>query len=292
MKWGIVFTSTSFPDPERAVALGQIAEETGFDSLWAPEHIIVPVEYEHQYGASDDGTLNRLGSRGGIPDPLIWLTFVASQTKTIKLGTNIMLLTERNPVHTAKEAATLDMLSKGRFLMGVGSGWCPEEYEALGVSWPNRGKRLDEYIEAVRELWTKDEASYEGEFVKFKPVQCDPKPYNGTIPIHVGGTSKAACLRAGRTGEGYFPAIFPPENIPEELPQVLSWVKEGAKNAGRKFEDIEITFGGTRKLDEVKWYADQGVHRMTIAVRGKTIPEMREDMMRFSDEVIAKSVDI
>ncbi len=292
MKWGTVFSSTSFPDAERAVALAQIAEEAGFESLWAPEHIVVPVEYAHLYGASDDGTLNRLGSRGGIPDPLIWFAFVASHTKRLRFGTGVMLLTERNPVHTAKEAATLDSLTQGRLMLGVGAGWCREEYDALGVSWPRRGKRLDEYIDAVRALWSKDEASYTGEFVSYAAVQCDPKPHNGTIPIHIGGTSEAAARRAGRTGDGFFPAIFPTENVRTELPRLLDWVRDGATSAGRDPAAIEVTSGGTRSVEGTKWYADQGVHRLTIAIRARTIPEMREEMLRFGTDVIERTTDL
>lgn len=292
MKWGTVFSSTSFPDAERAVALAQIAEEAGFESLWAPEHIVVPVEYAHLYEASDDGTLNRLGSRGGIPDPLIWFAFVASHTKRLRFGTGVMLLTERNPVHTAKEAATLDSLTQGRLILGVGAGWCREEYDALGVSWPKRGKRLDEYIDAVRALWSNDAASYTGDFVSFGPVQCDPKPHNGTIPIHIGGTSEAAARRAGRTGDGYFPAIFPTENVRTELPRLLDWVRDEAISAGRDPASVEVTSGGTRSVEGAKWYADQGVHRLTVAIRARTIPEMREEMLRFGADVIEQTTDL
>jgi probable F420-dependent oxidoreductase len=292
MKWGTVFSSTSFPDPERASALATTAEDVGFESLWAPEHIVVPVEYDPIYGASDDGTLDRLGSRDGIPDPLIWFAFVAAQTKRIRFGTGVILLTERNLLHTAKEVATLDMLSKGRLMLGVGVGWSREEYEALGAPWPNRGKRMDEYIEAARLLWTEPNPSYDGEMLKFPPLECDPKPHDGPVPIHIGGTSEAACRRAGRTGDGYFPAIFPTSEVYTQLPLLLDWVRAGAKDAGRNYEDIEITSGGVRTAEEAKWFADQGVHRLTVAVRSKTISDMQEELKRFGGEVIEQTVDL
>lgn len=292
MKWGIVFSSTSCPDPDRAVALAKLAEEAGFDSLWAPEHIVVPAEYEPLYEASADGTLNRLGSRGGVPDPLIWFSFVASHTSRIKFGTGVMLLTERNPVHTAKEAATLDFLSQGRLMLGIGVGWCKEEYDALGVPWANRGARLDEYIDAVRALWLEPQATYQGKFVNFRKAQSEPKPFNGTIPLHIGGTSEPAARRAGRTGDGFFPAIFPTENVYTLLPQLLGWVRESAREYGRDPDKIEITSGGVRTAEKAKWFADQGVHRLTIAVRGKTIPDMRDELMRFADEVIQKTLTL
>ena len=288
MKWGIVFTSTNFPGPEQAAALGEAAEQAGFDVLCAPEHIVIPVEYKPLYMASGSGKMEHL-ERQGVPDPLIWFAFVAAVTKRIKFCTGVMLLTERNPLHTAKEAATLAVLSGGRLQLGVGSGWCREEYEALGISWPNRGKRLDEYIAALRELWREPVASYAGEFVNFTRVYSDPKPPGGAVPIHVGGDSEAAARRAGRVGDGFFPAIFPTDRVYQDLPKLLSHVREEARNAGRNPDAIEITSGGTRTVEGAKWFADQGVHRLTIAPHAKDLPGMREELMRFGDAVIAKT---
>ncbi len=291
MKWGTVFSSTIFPGPDEAAALGEIAEEAGFDVLCAPEHIVIPVEYVPQYEASKTGKMDQL-ERSGVPDPLIWFAFVAARTNRIKFCTGVMLLTERSPLHTAKEAATLHMLSKGRLQLGVGAGWCKEEYDALGVSWPNRGKRLDEYIEAMRLLWKEPVASYDGEFVKFQPIYSDPKPPGGAVPIVIGGNSDAACRRAGKIGDGYFPAIFPTERIYEDLPKQLAIVRAAAIEAGRNPDAIEITSGGTRSPEKAKWFADQGVHRLTIAPHAKTIPALRDELMRFGDEVIDKTRDL
>lgn len=289
MKWGILFSSTICPDPERAVALAETAEEAGFDSLWAPEHVIIPVEYEPRYTASPTGRMDRLTSRGGVPDPLIWLAFVAARTSRIKLGTNVVILPEHNPVAYAKACATLASLAKGRFLLGIGVGWCPEEYDALGIPFARRGQRYEECIEAMRALWRDEEASYEGEFVRFLPVMCDPKPPGGTIPLVLGGTAPVAARRAGRIGDGYFPAIFPTERVWTDLPGLLEHVREGAAEAGRDPSTVEITSGGVRTAEEARWFADQGVHRLTIAVRAKTIPEMRDELLRFGDEVIDRT---
>jgi len=291
MQWGTVFSSTIFPGPDEAAALGEIAEEAGFSVLCAPEHIVIPVEYQANYFADSTGKMQQL-ERTGVPDPLIWFAFVAARTTKIKFCTGVMLLTERSPLHTAKEAATLHVLSKGRLQLGVGSGWCKEEYDALGISWPNRGKRLDEYIEAMRELWREPIASYKGEFVNFHRVYSDPKPPGGEVPIIIGGNSEAAARRAGRVGHGYFPAIFPTEKVYEELPKLLACVREAAKAAGRNYDAIEITSGGTRSAEKAKWFADQGVHRLTIAPHSKTISALREELMRFGDEVIDKTRDL
>lgn len=285
MKWGIVFASTSFPEPDRAAAVATIAEEAGFEFLCAPEHIAIPAEHEALYGASASGRLER----PTFPDPLIWFAYVAAVTKRIKFTTGVMLLTERNALHTAKEAATLAMLSGDRLQLGVGVGWCREEYEALGVPWPNRGARMDEYIAALRLLWKDDEATFHGRFLNFDRVISLPKPPAGTIPIHIGGTSEAAARRAGRLGDGFFPAIFPTPRVYEDLPRLLAWVRESAVAAGRDPGAIEVTSGGVRTAEEAQWFAAQGVHRLTIAIKGKTIPAIRDELMAFSRDVIAKT---
>jgi len=292
MKWGIVFSSTTCPDPERAAALGEIAEEVGFESLWAPEHVVIPVEYVPRYEASPTGRLDRLGSRGGIPDPIVWFAYVAARTSRIRFGTGVVILPEHNPVSYAKSCATLATLSAGRFMLGVGVGWCPEEYEALGVPWPNRGKRIDECIEAMRTIWREPQPSYDGEYVRFPAIESDPKPPGGAVPIVIGGNSMAAASRAGRTGDGYFPAIFPTEKVWEDLPPLLAQVRASAAEAGRDPASIEITSGGVRTAEDARWFADQGVHRLTIAVRSRTIEDMRAELKRFGDEVIEPTRDL
>ncbi len=150
MKFGIVFANTGFAaTPDGAAALGQIAEEAGFESLWTVEHVIVPAGYESQYPYSPTGKMP--GSEDNpIPDPLIWLTWVAANTRTINLATGILILPQRNPIVLSKEVATLDLLSGGRALLGVGVGWLREEFDAIGVDFDDRGMITDEYIGALR----------------------------------------------------------------------------------------------------------------------------------------------
>src|SRR5579859_3070580 len=291
MKWGIVFSSTSCPDPERAAALGELAEEAGFESLWAPEHVVIPVDYEPLYQASPTGRLDRLAS-SGVPDPLIWFAYVAARTTRIRFGTGVVILPEHKPVAYAKTCATLATLSQGRFMLGVGVGWCREEYEALDEPWPDRGRRCDEYIAVLRALWSQPEAAYDGHFVRFRPVQSDPKPPGGTIPIVIGGDSPAAAQRAGRIGDGYFPAIFPTERVWTDLPPLIEHVRSAAVDAGRDPSAVEITSGGVRTVEGAKWFAEQGVERLTVAVRSRTVPEMRDELLRFGDEVIGPSATL
>ncbi len=292
MKWGIVFSSTTCPDPDSAAALAENAEEAGFESLWAPEHIVVPVEYEPIYSASPTGRMDRLGRRGGIPDPIVWFAYVAARTTRLRFGTGVVILPEHNVVTFAKSCATLAVLSKGRFLLGCGVGWNREEYEALGMPWDHRGARYDECIWALRTLWRDPEPSYDGVYLKFPPVECDPKPPGGSIPIVLGGTSIPAVRRAGQLGDGYFPAIFPTERVYEELPKLVGLLRSSAEEAGRDPDSIEITSGGVRTAEEARWFADLGVSRLTVAVRAKTVPEMREELLRFGEEVIATTTEL
>ncbi len=167
MKWGIVFSSTGFPDPDAAIALAQTAEEVGFESIWAPEHVIMSKAPDATpYSGSLDGKMDRLARRGGIPDPLTWLTFVAAVTKTITLGTNVLVVPEHQPTVLAKTAATLDHLSNGRLVLGIGVGELPEEYQAVGMSFTDRGKRMDEYMAAVKKINEAEKASASGAVIK------------------------------------------------------------------------------------------------------------------------------
>jgi probable F420-dependent oxidoreductase len=293
MKWGIVFSSTGFPDPDAAIALAQTAEEVGFESLWAPEHVVMSKAPDATpYRGMPDGKMDRLARRGGIPDPLTWLTFVASATERIRLGTNVLILPQRQPTVLAKTASTLDHLSKGRLMLGIGVGELPEEYAACGMEFTNRGKRMDEYIEAIRLLWKEDVATFEGKYVQFDQMECRPWPVDRAIPLHIGGASNAAIRRAASVGDGYFPFVFPDEDVKVQLPKLINEVKSRCSEFGRDPEQLEITSGGARTVEDAKWYASVGVHRIGVAVRARTIPDMRDELHRFADDVISKTVDL
>jgi probable F420-dependent oxidoreductase len=293
VKWGIVFASTGFPDPEAAIALAQNAEAYGFESLWAPEHVIMSrAPGATPYRGMPDGKMDRLARRGGIPDPLTWLTFVAAVTTRIRLGTNVLVLPEHQPTVLAKTAATLDHLSNGRLMLGIGVGELSEEYEAVGMEFSNRGRRMDEYIDAMRALWRDDVASFGGEHVQFDQVECRPWPVNRAIPLHIGGASDAAIRRVARCGDGYFPFVFPGEDITVVLPRLIERVRAETAAMGRDPDAIEITSGGARTVEDARWYASIGVHRIGIAVRSSTIASMGDELRRFGDEVISKTTDL
>lgn len=293
MKWGIVFSSTGFPDPDGAVALALAAEEAGFESLWAPEHVIMSKDPDATpYRGSVNGSMDRLGRRGGIPDPLVWFAYVASSTRTIKFGTGVLIVPEHQPVVLAKSAATLDWLSGGRLLMGVGVGELPEEYGAVGMEFTDRGRRMDEYIDAMRTLWRDDEASFAGAYVNFNRVECRPWPVRRSIPLIVGGASPAAIRRAGQRGDGYFPFVFHGEDPLIQIPRLIDQVRTETCRAGRDPDVMEITAGGARTVEDAKVFAGFGVDRLTVAIRAASIPEMRAEVARLGDELVARTAEL
>jgi len=262
MEFGLAFANTGpFIEPDAAASLGQAAEAAGLDSLWTVEHVIVPKEYESSYPYSANGKMPG-GHQTPIPDPLIWLTWVGAATTTLKLATGIVILPQRNPAVLAKEVATLDRLTKGRIMLGVGVGWLEEEFDALGVPFERRGARTDEYMRALRALWASDDATFVGDFVNFDGISMNPKPHNGTVPLHIGGHSTRAARRAGELGDGFFPGKG-------NLPELIDVVHQTAAGAGRDVTAIEITathpgMFGDDPIAAVEEAASWGVHRLVI----------------------------
>ena len=185
-------------------AFAQAAEALGFRSLFAPEHVVFFASYESKYPYTEDGSTN-WGPDTGIYDPLFVCQAAAEVTTTLRFCSGVLILPQRPALLTAKEVLTLDHFTAGRFELGVGSGWSSEEYAALGVPFERRGRRLDEYIEAIRMAWSHDRATYHGEFVNFENAVLNPKPVGADgIPIIIGGDSKAAMRRAARLGDGWY----------------------------------------------------------------------------------------
>lgn len=260
MKFGLRYCNTGhYVDPARAVELVQAGEEAGFESAWTVEHTVLPVGYESAYPYSEDGKIAGGANDIALPDPLIWMAYVAAQTSRIKLGTGVLILPQHNPVITAKQIATLDVMSGGRVIIGIGVGWLAEEFDALGVDFATRGARTDEYVAAMRVLWSDDAPSFDGEFVQFSGAYCRPQPVNGDVPIIVGGHTKAAARRAGRIGNGFFPA----RGISEEL---LRLARTTAADHGRNPDDLEITASLPADLDDIPSLAALGVDRILVPV--------------------------
>src|SRR2546423_10592319 len=193
MKFGLRFCNAGrYVDPKEAAALAQAAEAARFESLWTVEHTIVPAGYRSVYPYGASGKMPGGRDDFPLPDPLIWMAFVAATTSKIKLATGILILPQHNPVLAAKQIATLDHLSGGRMLLGIGIGWLREEFATLGVPFEERGARADEYMAAMRELWSAEKPSFKGRFVSFTDAYCRPQPVNKAVPIILGRHSEAA----------------------------------------------------------------------------------------------------
>jgi probable F420-dependent oxidoreductase len=284
MHFGIMFANTgNAVTPDGAQALATIAEENGFESVWTVEHVVVPAGYQSTYPYSPTGRMPG-PEQSPIPDPLIWLTWVAAATSTLRLATGILILPQRTPAVLAKELATLDMLSGGRVTLGVGVGWLEEEFSALGVPFEHRGARTDEYIEALRALWSQEAATYSGRFVDFERVHSYPKPaQEGGIPIAVGGHTPAAARRAGRLADEFFPGV-----ANEQLVELIGIMRAAAADAGRDPAAIGVTAGGAMDADGVARLADLGVTRVVVPTMGGDPERWKSRLGAFSDEVISK----
>lgn len=262
MKFGIRYCNTNrYVDPAAAVELVQAAEAAGFESAWTVEHTVIPRGYASAYPYASDGRLPGGEGDFALPDPLIWMAYVAAATSRIRLATGILILPQHNPLICAKQVATLDHMSGGRVLLGVGVGWLKEEFDALGVPFAERGARTEEYIGAMRALWSQDVPSYEGRFVRFKDAFMRPKPVRGAVPIIIGGHSKAAAQRAGRIADGFFPA----RGASAEL---IALVREAARAAGRDPEAVEITASVPDDLESIPAMAAAGVRRLLVPATG------------------------
>lgn len=285
MKFGVMFANVAvYGTPDGAIGMGQIAEELGFESVWTVEHVVVPSGYESQYPYSPTGRMPG-PEESPIPDPLIWLTWVAANTTHLRLGTGILILPQRTPLVVAKEIATLDLLSRGRVELGVGIGWLREEFDALGVPFEGRGARTEEYIDVLRRLWTEPETAYDGRFTTFAPVKSYPKPAQPAgVPIHVGGHTDASARRAGRIGDGYFPGA-----TGDALPRLLDVMRASARDAGRDPDAIEVTAGGALDLDGVKKLGDLGVSRVIVPPLGFDLETLKTQFGAFSENVIARA---
>jgi probable F420-dependent oxidoreductase len=226
--------TTPHASGSQAAATARLAEDIGLESLWVAEHIVIPAGYSTAYH-DPSGKLPD-GEDIDWPDPSIWLTYAAAVTERIKLATGVTVLPLRNPVVTAKQIATLDALSGGRVILGVGVGWLGEEFEALGVPFNDRGRRHDDYLQAMKALWTQEKAAISNSFVDFRDVISRPRP-SASVPVVVSGHSAAAARRVARVGDGWFPGVA----TAGDLADLYAVVREECSTLGRNPFEIEIT---------------------------------------------------
>ena len=291
MHIGMLFANAlGFATPQGAAEMGRAADAAGIESVWTVEHVVYPDGYESKYPYDPSGKM-AMAADTPLPDPLIWLTWVAAHTERLRLATGILILPQRNPLVLAKQLATLDEASQGRMELGVGVGWRREEFEALGIPFEGRGRRTDEYIEVMRTLWADDHAEYSGEFTNFSGVSVNPKPVNGRVPIHIGGHSPAAARRAGRLGDGFFPGEG-------DIDELLRIMRESALEADRDPAEIEVTYThpglwGADPLAAVEEMAAKGVHRMGMpGFVFAMAPDPAEAIAEFGEKVARPASEI
>ena len=279
MKFGLIYnTAYHGTDPDQVIAVARHAEQCGFESFYVPEHIAL-------YPGAAVGPAVFPASMP-IADPLECLTFVAAVTDDILLGTGVLLLPYHNPVILAKRLATLDVLSKGRMrLFTVGVGALPGEAMAAGVDFSTRGRRADEAIDVLRLLWSGDEngVSFDGEFFSFTSLCSFPKPL-GRLPVHVGGSSRAAARRAGLRGDGYFPGG---RLTMQERASQLDLMRATARAAGRDPGALEYTRWGSIDMtdSDVAGYAEQGTTRLVVAPTSAGIFEQHDQISAFAERL-------
>jgi probable F420-dependent oxidoreductase len=243
--------ATSYP--ESLVRVAQAAEQAGFDSLWAGEHHVIAT------------SSTRIPATSRYLNPVVALTFVAAHTRTIRLGTGVLLLPQHQPLVLAKELASLDVLSGGRLMVGIGVGWAEEEFEALGVPFHDRGARADDYLAAMRAIWSEEAPAYHGRYVSFEGVQAYPHPLQQpTPPIVVGGRAPAVLRRTVEQAQGWYGFALDLQ----ETASVLAELREIAARVHRPAElgELEVSVAPRIPLDRdtARRGADLGVHRLIL----------------------------
>lgn len=260
MKAGLFCAISGEMSPALAAKVARGAEERGFYSLWAPEHVMFFEEYKSRYPYNESGMVP--AGEGGVVDSLIALSWLAASTSTIRLGTGICILPQRNPIYTARHAADVDFLSGGRLELGVGIGWLKEEFEALGVPFERRGDRTREYADILKTLWTEDRPSYQGEFFDVPKCIHAPKPVQTPHPpIIFGGNSNAALRRAADVGQGWYGFNL----TLEEFAERKSKLTELLTAQGKSVEDFSIYItppGGRVDADMINRYEDLGADQL------------------------------
>ena len=279
MKIGISMSATEYLGDFGVIA--QRIEELGFESVWLPEHTVIPVNHNSKYAGSSDGS---------IPDhmyhqvnPLIALSRASATTTDLGLGTAVSLITEHNPIDLAKEIATLDFYSNGRFFFGIGTGWFREEAEIMGADFEHRWTQAREYVLAMKEIWTNNEAEFHGRYVDFPPVICNPKPVSQPHPpVFLGGNAKNVLRRVVRWGEGWIPVRISPENIKTARVQI----KGLCLAEDRDPEEIKITIHSQPPDKSISdAFGRAGADRVLIGLRATEHHQVLEELESIAEEV-------
>jgi probable F420-dependent oxidoreductase len=263
VKFGLVPVNVGVKSVEQIVGLAQLAESVGIESVWTFEHVMVPQDYASKYPYSADGKMGASPETNFV-DPLIALATIAAHTKTLKLGTGVNILSQANPLLLAKQAASLDFVSGGRFMLGAGIGWLREEFDAMGVPYERRGARFDDYVAAMRKVWSGEVVEHRSEFVQWSGFKSYPIPGKAGIPIIVGGNKGKIYERVARHGDGWFLPVDNAAALAEQLVPLAA----ACAAIGRNPAEIEISCmwnmqGG---LDAIKAFEAAGASRIIVPV--------------------------
>jgi probable F420-dependent oxidoreductase len=284
----------AFPLKQRGIdaaeypALAAAAESHGFESVWLPEHLVLPKALPPTYPYSASGNAPITPQTPEF-DPWVALAAVAGATSTIRLATGVFILPLRHPIATARSVMTLDRVSRGRAVLGIGVGWMEEEFVAVGQSFADRGDRTDESIDLIRRLWSEDVVEHHGRHFDFGPVCFEPKPVQQPVPIEVGGTSPAALRRAGRLGDGW---IELGSTDLDEITRRLAVIEEARARAGRS-GPFEVTCSvPTCDRELVDRYEAAGVTRLLTgpppSTAGHSVADVLGWIGQFAGEVIGR----
>jgi len=258
--------------PENLIRAAQRAEELGYDSLWVLERLLWPISPKAPYLPSPDGSLPL--QYQNVLDPVETLTFVSAITKKIKLGTSVIVLPCHNPVILARRLATLDVLSNGRLILGVGLGWSPDEFEAAGVNFERRGERGNEFLKLLKKIWTEDDVEFRGDFYRVAKSKIGPKPLQKPHPpIYIGGFTKKAFERAIRYANGFHPAGI---KSFDDLESIIKSIKDMANKARRNPDEMGILI---REVPTILDKSDTHKRKPFIG----TVDEIGEDIRRYSE---------
>ncbi|MGE4607277.1 MAG: LLM class F420-dependent oxidoreductase [Myxococcota bacterium] len=286
MKVGLIPVNMGVDNVGQMIAIAQKAESVGIESLWTFEHVIVPVEYESKYPYNPSGKMGAPPETNMI-DPLIALTAIAANTSTVRLATGVNILPQTNPLYLAKQAASLDFVSGGRFMLGIGIGWLREEFDALGVSFERRGARFDDYIEAMKKIWAGDVVEHKSDFLNWSGFKSYPVPIQKPgVPCIIGGSKGKVFDRIAKHGDGWY---APAQNA-DDLEGMLKQLDDACARAARDRSTIEVStmwIPPMEGIDVVKRYEDLGVSRLVVPVPALGGPPI-EALDKMGEEILSK----
>jgi probable F420-dependent oxidoreductase len=277
------------PLPRFLAGVAEAFEERGVAGVWMGEHVVTFRDYDpnFHYPYNDDGAAPEVLKGIGFLDPMNVLNAMAMCSKTLRLGTGVAILPQRNPLYFAKEAAAIDLLSNGRFIAGVGIGWSADEFAATGTPFEHRGSRMRDYIQVVRSLWMDEVSQFEGRFYTLPPCIHLPKPVQRPHPpLYFGGESEPAMHRVAEFGQGWFAFWI----TPDELRPKIARLKELLAEHGRSLADIDLVAGppGDKPVDErmLAEFAEMGVAEVVAVCFGNSVDDYRREGDRIVKQFI------